>query len=110
MAIVTISRMYGSGGSLVARRVADALGWDLLDNAVVDSVADRLGARLDNAPTMNAHFHMDAPPLVSARAFGIKVEAIEKYPGYGYRWRGADTAATDAADNSFDDTAARFSA
>ena len=37
-------------------------------------------------------------------------QAIENYPGYGYRWRGADTAATDAADNSFDDTAARFSA
>lgn len=43
MAIVTISRLYGSGGSEVAARVARDLGWSLLDNAVVDSVATRLG-------------------------------------------------------------------
>jgi cytidylate kinase len=41
--IVTISRMFGSGGSDVAARVARGLGWSLLDNAVVDEVAERLG-------------------------------------------------------------------
>jgi cytidylate kinase len=35
--------MYGSGGSAVAARVADALRWDLLDNNLVDAVAERLG-------------------------------------------------------------------
>ncbi len=44
MSIITISRMYGSGGSEVARLVADELGWALLDNAVVDAVAERIGA------------------------------------------------------------------
>lgn len=44
MPIVTISRMYGSGGSEVARLVAEDLGWTLLDNAVVDAVAERIGA------------------------------------------------------------------
>ena len=43
MAIVTISRLYGSGGSEVAVLVAKELGWSLLDNAVVDGVAARLG-------------------------------------------------------------------
>jgi len=43
MPIVTVSRMYGSGGSEVAARVAHMLGWTLLDNAVVDQVAERLG-------------------------------------------------------------------
>jgi cytidylate kinase len=43
MSIVTISRLYGSGGSEVAARVATELGWSLLDNSVVDSVAARLG-------------------------------------------------------------------
>jgi N-methylhydantoinase A len=43
MAIITISRMYGSGGSDVAARVAQLLGWSLLDNAFVDAVAERLG-------------------------------------------------------------------
>ena len=43
MAIVTFSRLYGSGGSEVAAKVAHELGWSLLDNAVVDQVAARLG-------------------------------------------------------------------
>ena len=43
MAIITISRMYGSGGSDVAARVAERLGWSLFDNDFVDAVAERLG-------------------------------------------------------------------
>ncbi|MFL5578020.1 MAG: AAA family ATPase [Gemmatimonadaceae bacterium] len=43
MPIVTISRQFGSGGSEVAARVAGALGWTLLDNALVDAVAEQLG-------------------------------------------------------------------
>ncbi len=63
MAIVTISRQYGSGGSEVAERVARALGWQLYDNAVVDSVAARLGmtpaevsAREERVPTLGERF------------------------------------------------------
>ncbi len=33
-----------------------------------------------NAPTVNQHFGMSLPPLVSARAFAIKTEAINKHP------------------------------
>jgi cytidylate kinase len=40
---ITISRMYGAGGSEVAARVAHALGWSLFDNAVIDAVAERTG-------------------------------------------------------------------
>lgn len=43
MAILTVSRLYGSGGSEVAAIVAKKLGWSLLDNEVVDAVAARLG-------------------------------------------------------------------
>ena len=43
MSVVTISRLYGSGGSEVAALVAKELSWSLLDNAVVDAVAARLG-------------------------------------------------------------------
>jgi cytidylate kinase len=59
MSIITISRLYGSGGSEVAARVARELGWSLLDNAVVDQVAARLGitpaqvaAREERVPTL----------------------------------------------------------
>ncbi len=41
---------------------------------------NKLGERLDHAPTMNDHFGMKTPPLLSARAFGIHKAAIDKYP------------------------------
>jgi cytidylate kinase len=43
MPVITISRMYGSGGSEVAERVAENLGWPLFDNAMIDAVAERSG-------------------------------------------------------------------
>ncbi len=39
-----------------------------------------MAAKLNNAPTMNDHFGTDIPPLLSARAFGIHVAAVNKYP------------------------------
>ncbi|MGH7720106.1 MAG: AAA family ATPase, partial [Gemmatimonadaceae bacterium] len=59
MSLITISRMYGSGGSEVAAAVARALEWQLVDNAFVDAVAERLGitsaeveAREERVPTL----------------------------------------------------------
>ena len=43
MPVITISRMFGSGGSEVAELVASALGWTLLDDDVINAVAARLG-------------------------------------------------------------------
>lgn len=43
MSIITVSRMFGSGGSEVASAVARTLGWSLLDNDVIDEVAARTG-------------------------------------------------------------------
>lgn len=43
MAVITVSRMYGSGGSAVAAKVAESLGWPLYDNTVIDRVAERSG-------------------------------------------------------------------
>lgn len=43
MCAVTVSRMYGSGGGEVARRLARRLGWSLIDHEVVVRVAHELG-------------------------------------------------------------------
>ena len=43
MAVITISRQYASGGSDVAKRVSERLGWTLVDNEFVDRVAARAG-------------------------------------------------------------------
>ncbi|MDP3774268.1 MAG: cytidylate kinase-like family protein [Gemmatimonadales bacterium] len=59
MAVVTITRQYGAGGSAVAGLVANALGWTLIDNQFVGEVAKRAGlpvetvaAREERAPSL----------------------------------------------------------
>ena len=37
--IVTVAREYGSGGGIIARTVAEKLGWTLLDGALIRAVA-----------------------------------------------------------------------
>jgi cytidylate kinase len=37
--IVTIAREYGSGGASIAQRLADRLGWKLLDRCLVEKIA-----------------------------------------------------------------------
>jgi len=39
MPAITITRQFGSGGGEVARLVAEALGWRLLDNDFIDGIA-----------------------------------------------------------------------
>ncbi len=41
--VITVTRQFGSGGSEIARLVADALGWEVIDNEFVDAVALRAG-------------------------------------------------------------------
>jgi cytidylate kinase len=41
--VITISREYMAGGSDVAGRVAEALGWTVVDDALIDVVAERSG-------------------------------------------------------------------
>jgi cytidylate kinase len=59
--IITVSRLFGSGGSDVAARVAALLGWTLLDDDLVNEVAERLGltvaevrAREERVPSLAA--------------------------------------------------------
>ena len=41
--LITISRQFGAGGSLVAQLVARELGWSVIDNELVDEIARRIG-------------------------------------------------------------------
>jgi cytidylate kinase len=41
--LITISRQFGAGGAEVAKRVAEELGWSVIDNEFVDQVAERAG-------------------------------------------------------------------
>jgi cytidylate kinase len=70
MPVVTISRLYGSGGSEVAARAASSLGWSLLDNSVVDSVAARLGVTRDEVASREERVPSLVERLVETMALG----------------------------------------
>jgi putative tricarboxylic transport membrane protein len=82
-----------SGGkNTVAGAVTGEMDFSVLTSGTVASAGDAvrtllifndenvLGEALDNAPTMNEHFGMDSPPMLSARAFGIHKAAADTYP------------------------------
>lgn len=76
MPVITISRMYGSGGSLIAERVADALGWPLFDNKFIEMVAERSGLSPDE---VSAHEER-VPPLVERIAAALSLGTPEMMP------------------------------
>ncbi len=53
--IITVSREYGSGGGEIARMVGDALGWRVIDHAVIEEVARRLHAPEADIEAMDEH-------------------------------------------------------
>ena len=68
MKVITITREYGAGGGEVARRLADALGWELLDRellhqaAEIEHVPDAELERLDEkAVSMADRFSLHPP-------------------------------------------------
>ena len=71
MAIITVSRMFGSGGSEVAERVARALEWHLYDNDVVDEVARRLGVSSEEVSAREERVPSLPERIASAMALGM---------------------------------------
>ena len=47
MAVVTIARLTGSGGDVIAARVAEGLKYDLVDSALLAKIAEHAGVRLE---------------------------------------------------------------
>ena len=68
--------MFGSGGSDVAARVARALGWSLLDNAVVDEVADRLGISRSEVSSLEERVPSLAERIASSLAMSAPELAV----------------------------------
>ncbi len=49
MAVVTISRLLGSGGDEIALKVAQDLGYELVDNTLIVKIAEQAGISVENA-------------------------------------------------------------
>lgn len=70
MAIVTVSRMFGAGGSQVAENVARTLGWSLLDNSIVERVATQLGTTTAEVEARDERVSGVTQRLADALAYG----------------------------------------
>lgn len=70
MRAITISRVFGSGGSHVARLVAEQLGWTLLDNVFVEQVAARLHATPADVRAMDEKGPTLAQRIATMLAYG----------------------------------------
>jgi cytidylate kinase len=62
--IVTIEREYGSGGSDIARKLAERLGWTLWDQALTDRIA-----RLMDCPSKAVEEHEERNDSLTYRLF-----------------------------------------
>ncbi len=76
MPFVTISRMYGSGGSEVAERVATALGWTLFDNLMIDRIAERSGLSRAEVKAQDER----VPSMVERLAAALSMGSPEMMP------------------------------
>lgn len=70
MPAITVTRLFGSGGSEVARRVAETLGWRLLDTAFVDGIAKGLRATPSDVQAIDERAPSLAERLADALALG----------------------------------------
>ena len=70
MPAITVTRLFGSGGSEVARRVAEALGWRLFDGAFVDGIAKGLRATPAEVQAIDERAPSLAERLADALALG----------------------------------------
>lgn len=56
MAIVTISRELGAGGDEISWKVADALGYNLVDNALIFQIAERAGVSVEETASYDEKY------------------------------------------------------
>lgn len=78
MPFITVSRMFGAHGSEVAARVARALGWNLLDNELVDAIASRSGL----TPTEVSQHEEKVPSLVERLATALSLGSADVLPPF----------------------------
>jgi len=89
MPFITISRMYGSGGSEIAELVARRLGWTLYDNQLVDAIAQKSGlpaadvaAAEDRSPSLveriSGAFTLGTPEAMPAYVEGQSLTTDEE--------------------------------
>ena len=75
MPVITISRQFASGGSNVAKLVAERLGWEVVDSELVGRVAEQAGL----SPSEVAAREERVPSLIERIARALTVSSPEVF-------------------------------
>lgn len=88
--VITISREYGAGGSVLASRLGERLAWRVLDSEIPALVAGRLGVPLESLEAWDEH----APGFLESLgdAFTLGSPDVLLDPDYAPRPRARDVA------------------
>lgn len=77
---ITISRQYAAGGSEVARLVAEALGWTVIDDAFVDRLSERSDLSPDDVASLEERVPSFLERLAQSSALSFP-EYLASTPG-----------------------------
>jgi cytidylate kinase len=80
MPVITVSSSFGSGGSVIADLVAQALGWELHNRAIPAEVAARLSLPLDAALTHDEAAESRLGRLLARFSVQLGSEAVGSVP------------------------------
>ena len=69
--IITIAREYGSGGRLIAQKVAEKVGLFYYDNEVIDLAAKEMGMDVDAIPKLSEQKSSSFMYTMSSAAFSL---------------------------------------
>ena len=75
MPVITISRQFASGGSNIAKLVAERLGWQGVDNVLVERVAEQAGL----SPSEVAAREERVPSLIERVARALAISSPEVF-------------------------------
>lgn len=75
MPVITISRQFGSGGSNIAKLVAERLGWEVVDSEMVALVAQQAGL----SPSEVAAREERVPSLIERVARALAISSPEVF-------------------------------
>jgi cytidylate kinase len=80
MPVITLARQFGAGGASVARIVADRLGMEIVDQALIAAIATRLGETEDRVRAEDEH-------VSSGRLNGLLDVLSPLSGGLGMAWQ-----------------------
>jgi cytidylate kinase len=78
--LITLSRQFGAGASVVAQQVASALGWSVVDNEFVDEIARKAGLSADQVASREERVPSFGERLKRALAAAPDVPLIPAAP------------------------------